>query len=211
MDMTISAKSMTFKERIQDAIEHVEWLRKAVHDKTLPASNRTRAAGSCYSITQDHHASIVLLTDHQLYSSSFALMRSVFEAYVRGQWLALCATDDQVDKYLHGKEPPPINTILNAIELTEGFSEKVLSRAKTQAWNSMCDYAHTGGLHVQRWNTSESIESNFTEEEVLEVIDFSEAISIMSVLGVAELANDDELKLYILSTIHERDKKRTAT
>jgi hypothetical protein len=209
--MTKPAKAMTLKVRVQDAIEYVEWLRQAVHDKTLPANNRTRAAGSCYSITQDHHVSIVLLSDQHLYASSFALMRSVFEAYVRGQWLALCATDDQVDKYLHGKEPPPINTLLTAIELTAGFSEKVLSRAKTQAWASMCDYAHTGGLHVQRWNTCESIESNFSEDEILEVIDFSEAISIMSVLGVAELANDDELKLRILSNTMERDKKRTST
>lgn len=191
-------------ERIQDAENYVEWLHQAVQEKTLPANNRTRAAASCYGIAQDHHNAIVFLIKHQLYSSSFSLLRSEFEAYVRGQWLALCATNEQIEKYIKGTEPPKINELLAAIEQTSGFSDKVLSRVKLQSWDLMCAYTHTGGLHIQRWNTSESIEPNYSPTEILEVLDFSEAFSLMSVLGIAELANDNELALRILSKIESR-------
>lgn len=198
---------MVSPERIQDAGEYVEWLRLAVHEKLLPSDNRMRAAGSCCAIAQDHHHSIVLLIEHRLYASSFSLLRSAFEAYVRGQWLAHCATNTEVEKYIQGWEPPKINELLSAVEETPGFSEKVLSRVKSRGWKTMCAYTHTGGLHVQRWNTSESIEPNFSLEEVLEVLVFAEFIGAMSALGIAELGNDEDLALRLLDKVKERANK----
>jgi len=198
---------MITAERIRDAEEYVEWLRLEVHEKSLPATSRTRAAGSCYAIAQDHHHSIVLLIDHRLYASSFSLMRSEFEAYVRGQWLAHCATDAEIEKYVGGWEPPKIDQLLAAVEQTPGFSERVLSRVKSQGWKTMCSYTHTGGLHIQRWNTAEGIESNYSPEEVLEVLVFAEGFAALSVLGVAELATDDEMALRILNKVKERAGK----
>lgn len=194
-------------KRIEDAGEYVEWLRLSIHEKPIPCSNRNRAAGSCCAIAQDHHHSIVLLIEHCLYASSFSLLRSGFEAYVRGQWLALCATDAQVEKYLRGWEPPKIDELITEIEKTPAFSEKVLSRVKSQAWKAMCAYTHAGGLHVQRWNTSEGIEPNYSAEEVLDVLVFAEFIGAMSVLGIAELANDEELALCVLTKIKERARQ----
>ena len=205
--LIITLELMIAPERIQDAGEYVEWLRLAVHEKSLPVGNRTRAAGSCYAIAQDHHHSIVLLIDHQLYASSFSLLRSEFEAYVRGQWLAQCATDAEVEKYIQGWEPPRMDQLLSAVEETPGFSEKVLSRVKSQGWKTMCAYTHTGGLHIQRWNTSEAIEPNYPPEEVLEALAFAESIGAMSVLGFAELANDEDLALRILNKVKERAGK----
>lgn len=181
--------------------------RIAVYDKPLPGSNRTRVAGSCYAIAQEHHHSIVLLIEHRLYASSFSLLRIEFEAYVRGQWLAHCATDAEVEKYLRGWEPQKIDELLAAVEKTPGFSEKVLSRMKSQGWKTMCAFTHTGGLHVQRWNTSEGIEPNYSPEEVLEVLAFAESIGAMSVLGIAELASDEDLAIRILTKVKERAGK----
>ena len=191
-------------QRIHDAGGYVEWLRLAVHEKSLPASNRTRAAGACYAIAQDHHHAIVLLVEHQLYASSFALLQCEFEAYVRGQWLAHCASDVQIDKYLRGWEPPKIDELLASVEQTPGFSEKVLSRVKAQGWKTMCAFTHTGGLHIQRWNTSDGIEPNYTPEEVLEVLGFTEAFGALAVLGIAELANDAGMAERILNKVKER-------
>ena len=84
---------MISTERIQAAIELVEWIRVSVHDQPLTANERNLVAVPCYAITQDHHHAIVLLIDHQLFASSFALLRIAFESYIRGVWLSLCATD----------------------------------------------------------------------------------------------------------------------
>lgn len=174
------------------------------YEKSLPASTRVRVAASCFGIAQEHHHSIVLLIENGLYGSSFSLLRCSFEAYVRGQWMSHCATDKQVQKYAEGWEPPRINELLAAVEQTPGFSERVLSRVKDQAWNAMCAYTHSGGLHIQRWNTSDGVEPNYSVFEVLEVIGFAESIGALSALGIVELANDDELALEMLVKFKER-------
>ncbi|HCM68695.1 MAG TPA: hypothetical protein DIS62_06950 [Candidatus Kerfeldbacteria bacterium] len=194
---------MLTPERIRKAGEFVEWLRQSVHEQALPANNRNRTAGACYAIAQDHHHAIVLLLENRLYASCFALLRLEFEAYVRGTWLALCANDIQIEKFISDPkwEPPKIDELLCTIEQTPGFSEKILSQIKSQSWHSMCAYTHTGGLHIQRWNTSDGIEPNYSPDEVEEVLSFSEIISALSVIGLAQLAANDEIAALVLAKI----------
>jgi len=184
-----------------------EWLRLAVHERELPANPRVQAAGGCLAIAQDHHHAIVVLLDSRLYASVFALVRIAFEAYVRGEWLGLCATDAAVKKFLRGKEPPKIDVLLEALEKTPAFQEQALSRIKKRTWRAMCSYTHTGGLHVQRWITADAIEPNYSKEELLEALRFADIIASLSVLGVLTLANDDEMAQKILDRYKARMKE----
>lgn len=195
---------MVTEARIREAGEFVEWLRQCVHESSLPASNRIRAAASCFAIAQEHHHSIVFLVEYRLYASSFSLLRAAFEAYVRGLWLSHCAKESQVRQFLRGREPPKINVLLSAVEQTPGFSEKVLSHIKRRSWKAMCSYTHTGGLHVQRWNTPEGIESNYDPQEVEAVLQLAELVGAMSVIGVASLGTNDALALRVLEKIKSR-------
>lgn len=183
-----------------------EWLRLVVHERELPGSRRVRASAGCLAIAQDHHHAIVVLLDARLYASVFALVRVTFEAYVRGEWLSLCATDAEVEAFLTGAEPPSPGIMLAAIEKTPGFQDKTLSHIKKNTWASMCAYTHTGGLHVQRWNTEDGIEPNYSADEVLEALRFADIIASLSVLGVLTLAGDDVAAQQVL----ERYKTRMA-
>jgi hypothetical protein len=196
---------MVTPERIREAGEFVEWLRQSVHEQSLPANDRVRAAGSCYAIAQDHHHAIVFLIENRLYASSFALMRLAFEAYVRGIWISLCATDTQINKFLTKPnwEPPKINELLSDVEKTHGFEDKILSYLKNHSWKALCSYTHTGGLHIQRWNTSGGIEPNYLPAEVESILRLSELVGAMSVIGIAELGNKDELAFQVLNKIQE--------
>ena len=195
---------MISTEEIDAAGTYVEHLRQAIHDRSVPNTKRVRAAGSCLAAAQEHHHAIVRLIDAHLYASAFALLRSAFEAYVRGEWLALCATDEFVERFLNGKEPPKIKVLLSALEVTPSFEEHVLSNIKALSWNAMCAHAHTGGLHVQRWNTIEGIEPNFSREEVLEVMRFAEVIATLATVGIVRLIQDDELAMKILDAFKTR-------
>lgn len=175
-----------------------EWLRLAVHERVLPASQRVRASAGCLAIAQDHHHAIVVLLDSRLYASVFALIRVAFEAYIRGEWLSLCATDAEVRRFLKGKDRPEINVLLEALEKTPAFQEQALSKIKKRTWNSMCAYTHTGGLHVQRWITVDGIEPNYSKEELLEALRFADIIASLSVLGVLTIANDDAMAEKVL-------------
>jgi len=163
-----------------------------------------RAAGSCLGIAQDHHHAIVVLLDARLYASCFALLRVAFEAYVRGEWLALCATDTQVRKFLNGREPPNIDKLLGALERKDAFKEGRLSLIKKRNWKALCGYTHTGGIHVQRWNTSDGIEANYSIAELLEVLRFADIVATLSVLGVLSLADDAETSEKLLERFKAR-------
>jgi len=104
---------------------------------------------------------------------------------------AHCASDAQVEKYLGAGSLQDRQTCLLRRAKPPVF-RKVLSRVKAQGWKTMCAFTHTGGLHIQRWNTSDGIEPNYTLDEVLEVLAFAEA---MGALGsrIAELANDAKM------------------
>jgi hypothetical protein len=62
----------------------------------------------------------------------------------------------------------------------------------------MCAYTHTGGLHVQRWNTSQAIEPSYDPQEIESVLFFAEIVAALSVLGFADIVDDDALAERIL-------------
>lgn len=186
------------------AVDYLNWIGQAIHKCDLPATNRVRAAAGCLAIAQDHHHAIVVLLDHGRFASAFALVRVAFEAYVRGEWLAVCATDAEVDGFVQGIEPPKFRLLLEALEQTAAFKQQVLSQMKAQAWDAMCAYTHTGGLHVQRWNTSDGIEPNYDEDELKEVLSFAETIGSLAVIGVAWLADDVTAAETVLAKFKER-------
>ena len=191
------------------AVDYLNWLGHSISECELPASLRVRVAASCLAITQDHHHAIVALLDHALFASSFALLRCEFEAYVRGEWLALCATDIEVEDFSDGKEPPKIGAMLEALEKTPAFAEKILSSIKASSWSAMCAYTHTGGLHVQRWGTGLVIEPNYSSVEIQEALSFAEVIGALSVVGVASLANNEKIAEAVLAKVKERTGNRS--
>ena len=190
--------------RLAKAGEYVEWLRVQVHEKSMPSTDRVRAAAACLALAQEHHHAIVLLAEHRLYGSAFSLLRVAFEAYVRGEWLNGCATDQQVEQFLRGEEPPRIAVLLEQIERLPTFSAQTLSGVKQAHWPALCAYTHSGGLHAQRWQTSSAVEPNYSPEEVDEVLIFAEIIGSLSAIAIAGLANDELTANRILEQFEQR-------
>ncbi|NJA05688.1 hypothetical protein HC024_08120 [Methylococcaceae bacterium WWC4] len=195
---------MITAEEIEFAGQYVESLRQLVHGLELPSSNRSRAAASSLGIALQHHHAIVRLTKEELYASSFALLRIEFEAYIRGEWLSLCASDSIIEAFLKGKEPPKIDCLLSELEMLEGFENKELYNIKNNTWKGLCGYTHTSGLHVQRWNTEDAIEANYSREEILDALKFAEIIASLSVIGIARLAGNEDLAKHVYVTLKQR-------
>lgn len=191
----------------KDSIEYLDWLGQSISECEMPPTLRVRVACACFAIAQDHHHGIVTLLDRGLFASSFALLRWEYEAYIRGEWLSLCATDEEVTAFSEDKEPPKIQAMLGALEATPAFSEKILSRIHAESWKTMNSYTHTGGLHVQKWGTTEVIEPSYTPEEIQEVLYLAEAFGAFAVAGIAELAKDEQVQEAILAKVQVRAAK----
>ena len=83
-----------------------------------------------------------------------------------------------------------MNVLLKALEGTPEFSNGELTAIKVGSWNAMCDYTHTGGLQVQRWNNDDAVEPSYTLDEVMDVLQFTELLGMMSVVSFAGLIDD---------------------
>lgn len=173
-------------ERIAAAEQFGTELHALTNEVEMWQSEKNRAAAASFGIALDHHAAIVFLMKNTFYSSSFALLRCLFESYLRGLWLKHCATDTQVSDFFQGSEPP--KTMVAEIESTEAFVCGALSRIKKANWNAMCAFTHTGGQHLQRWQTPDSVEPTFAPDELEECLNCAELFGAMAGLELVQLS-----------------------
>lgn len=73
----------------------------------------------------EHQKAIVLLMARSFYGSAFALVRILFEAYVRGVWLHQCASEAQLYDFERDKLGLGFQTLLDQIEQLDGFRSGV--------------------------------------------------------------------------------------
>lgn len=175
----------------------------------VKADLRARLSGGCFYVALDIQAAITLLCDNQIYPAAFILSRSVWEAYIRGTWLAECADPRWLDRFAKGDEPPQIGQMIEAIERCPAFDAGVLSRAHGVAWQRFNGLTHIGAPLVLRCSTAEHFEADFDPQEVSEGLDHAAAVAILAALGIAKLANSGGVQtaLIELSLSHYPDAR----
>ena len=184
---------MNVQELINKSEELIQWLDQQIDGLEISSEERTRLAAGCLDMALEHQKAIVLLVANKFYGSAFSLVRLIFEAYVRGVWLQICATDAEIEAYKNDKLKKNFASLIQDIENCDGFNEKVLSTAKTTNWISMNSYTHSGYLQTVRRNKEETIEPNYTEEEINEVLNIANALGMLSALQVSLLAGKKEI------------------
>lgn len=184
--------------------QYAEWLWIRVDGKTIPAATRTRASGACLQLAMEHHRSIINLIAQGLYGSAFALLRPAYESYVRGAWLAHCASDDAIARFVSGRGSPKIDRMLDAIAKVPEFNEGTLSILKRSHWNAMSEYTHSGALQVQRRQTDKAVESNYSKQEITEVTFLAETFGSIAAIGLLRMADDTVSAQEILSMFEVR-------
>jgi hypothetical protein len=193
------------EESLGKSMQLVEWLARQVGGLHLGGDLRTRVVAICFGIAQDHHAAIVTLLAlaTPLSSSAFALVRPQFEAYVRGMWLAHCATDEQVEGYLHGKIPD-MASLIAALEKLQGDGEvSSLRTIYRRSWRPMSGMTLTGAEHFERWSDGEVLEPAFRSDDIGRILDFAARIGVLSTAGIALLSHDADLWRRLLDESRE--------
>lgn len=176
----------------------VEWLAMQVGGIHLDSDIRTRTAAVCFGVAQEHHAAMVtlLILKQPMYASVFALARPLFEAYVRGMWLALCATDEQVDRYLEGKIPDAAS-LITALEKQQGGSYvSNLRKIYKSSWRSMSGMTHAGAEHLSKWSNGQVLEPAYTDDDIGRILDFAARVGVLATAGLALLAKKEDVNLW---------------
>ena len=189
---------MKISELISKSEEFVQWLDHHIDGIKIGSDTRTRLVAGCLDTALEHHKAILLLVSRSLYGSAFALVRLLFEAYIRGIWLHRCALESDLELFKTEKLEKRFGTFLEEIERIDGFEEGALSNAKFKSWSAMNSYTHTGFMQIVRRNTASAIEPNYAEDEIIEALNFANAIGLLSALEISHLAKSTEFANSIL-------------
>jgi hypothetical protein len=180
-------------DHIKQSEELARWLDRRIDGVEVPSDLRFRLAGGCLDMALEHHKAVILLVSRALYGSAFSIMRLMLEAYVRGVWLHQCGSDDDLKTFVEERFGRTFATLVNDVEKLESFSDGVLSAAKRQSWNIMCSFTHTGIRQVVRRNKDTTLEPDYDEVELLEALDFVNAIALMAAIQISHLAGAHRL------------------
>lgn len=144
-------------------------------------------------VSFDHAASINSLLYHhgiELSGSAFALLRPMNEALKRGAWIALCATDDQVQTFITKDKLPKVN-LAEQIEQVPPFDEfPLFSKQHANAWDKFHSFTHAGSHMVGAYTQGESVGPAFQPELIIEVLNHAEAIAMMVIQIMVMIAGD---------------------
>jgi hypothetical protein len=154
----------------------------------LPTIKRHQLASGALHVAVEHSQAIVVLVQDKLFASALALVRPLFESYLRGTWLLNAASDVQIDDAGRDRFPDAAHMVDDLEKV--GLS---LTHVKKQLWKMLCSYTHTGYQQIGARLTSEGLGSNYKDEEVEMALKMSANFSLVTVMQFAALANDESL------------------
>ena len=179
-------------------IEKAAWLHEiawqAGPERFTPSSFRTQIfVGLLTTVFEHHDSTLLLLRTGKNDASAFALARVLVEAFYRGLWLYLCATDDQVEQVRTGGAPyPKFIDITQAVDKSLGGKGK--SKLGSDIWKSLNGFTHTGIEQLsRRFNTNGELVPDYDVDVIIELLTCATlSVSIMSqFLCVVSKLKDD--------------------
>lgn len=190
---------MNLRRSVKRSRGLLRWFNQRIDGVEIKTTLRGRLIAASLDIALEHQRAIVtLISSRKADGSAFALLRLLFETYVRGVWLHHCASDQDLQRVKRDKLKKEFGALIADLERCPPFAVGVLSTVKRRSWRAMNSYTHSGYLQLVRRNTATTIEANYTEDEVLEVLDAANVIGFWAAVAIADLAGDVALANRIL-------------
>lgn len=189
---------MKIAQLVADAEALIRWLEQEIDGLEVKSDDRTRLAAGCFGLALEHQRAIVVLISRSIFGSALSLVRSIFEAYVRGVWLYRRASDADLERFKTDKLDCTFESLVQDVERLDGFDEGVLSSVKRQWWKAMNSFTHGGIAQIARRDTGAAITPNYEKEEIAEVLGFANAIALLAAAQITLLAGNEQLAKSVL-------------
>ena len=188
---------MRIEPQLRKSQQLIQWLDSKVDGLEIPSNDRMRLAAGCLDMALEHHKSIILLTANSLHGSAAALVRLLFEAYVRGVWLLYCASEQEIEQFKEDKLVKMFGQLIAELETHEAFNVGTLSHVKHTSWKAMNSFTHTGLYQVVRRNTLEKIRANYTDKELIDALETANSCGILTAFAIEGMAGNEEFALAV--------------
>ena len=183
--------------RIQDELKAVViWISEHTGKMMPPSDRRARLALGCLDLAIEHQAGISVLSEQGLWGPVYALLQGMFDAFIRGMWLARCATEVELESFeLAGLRGKPFRDLVDDVERALGHSRGVLSKLRTSSWAMFRDFTHAGFEHVKRRTGAQVYDENYPVAETEQALRLATALGLLSATELASLSGYREVAL----------------
>jgi hypothetical protein len=160
-----------------------------------------KAAATLFAVTLDHAQGIKNCLIGEAYPPAFALLRVLFETYIRAMWLEKCADEKQLDKFINEDEVVSkknkklyFKDMILEVESLHEFPAYFSEIAK-YTWNGLNSITHSGSIQLHNNFNGSTIQSCYDDEHINEAVEFSAMISCMAYAGLCDLATSSNAGL----------------
>jgi hypothetical protein len=189
--MAIMTESLNTAERVNTQLS-------TILAGQYPDNRRVTITLAYFNLALDHHSAIILLFRNGLYGSGLALMRSIFEAMLRAHWVVGVATPEEVDRAAEDHSFDIMGRV-DANRIDEAFrADGFFRQAKTDAWNAMNAYTHSGLRQLVRQFSGGRVEAAYPDEELLEGLKAATASVLLLGYLLAHITGRDPLPIQAL-------------
>lgn len=187
---------------VQESADLINWIDAQVGETTLPQNPRITTSAVLCSLGRQHHRAIIRLVESELPASAAALLRVIFECYVRAVWVHGCATDDEVLRAINDKWPL-FKTMVQSIESDPRIKTGVLLATFESRWNALNGFTHNGAIALGRQIKNREIGPQFSDDEIRDIVRFSDSICLMIAGQIAVLGENAALAQALFAKVQE--------
>jgi hypothetical protein len=185
---------VTIQSALAELKSVISWIDDNGKVLDIEGTPRHLLAAACFDMALEHQAAIAVLFENELQGSAFALLRVMAEAYFRGEWIARCATDAEIERFQRDQQiSKSLKIIVDEVETAMTASPGILAAMVDIHWAAFCSFMHTGYRQVTRRYTGPLFKPSYPEAEVIRSINFAGAIGLMTMIDLATLSKNDEL------------------
>jgi hypothetical protein len=165
-----------------------------------------------FTLALEHFSAVIVLVKAGLHASAHALLRPIHEAYIRGRWLHLCATDEELSKAIVNEKFPETLEMVKQIEQSARRNETIekteepLDRFTTyhkSAWKIMNSYTHGGQKQILNRITQTDVQSNFKDEQIIAGLNTAVGLALLTSTAISQLLLRDDIAVSIYKKYQE--------
>ncbi|MCI5136894.1 MAG: hypothetical protein D3922_00425 [Candidatus Electrothrix sp. AR1] len=164
---------------IKQSEKLIRFFDSKIKDSKFKADGKKEIVIACLDVALEHQKAIILLIAKKHFGSASALMRVLFEAWIRALWLNHCATKEEIEKFMKDKLKTRFYKLVEDLEGEGIYKQGHILALKEKCWNTMNSFTHTGKYQVKHRVSESSIGSNFSRENINSLIGLTNTTAVL--------------------------------
>jgi hypothetical protein len=182
-------------------------LRERAHEMLLPHAYdghlKARILMGYVDIALEHHRAIWTLHERKLNGSALAMVRLVFDAWLRAMWITAKATEQQCEQAWLDTLPFPLmherrDQIKEAYFAIATANDPEFAELVTRfldwlkaLWKVLSSYTHSGGRQIARRFTGDQVKPSYSDIEIAQALNLS-TMALMMLMRTFFMAMNQE-------------------